>query len=444
MYPFLHRTIYYTLQMLRREPIATVQRELESSQRWPTARLLELQDQRSRALLRHAVTTVPWYRDAARSAGLSDADLDAPGAWERMPILTKAALQSDSEALRSSRPDAMFKSSTSGSSGTPVAVMRSQRAWAHHHANLYRGLRWFGVDMGDPYAYLWGLAFDEEGQEQARRKDILFNRQRCSAFTLDAPRARVFYDALRRKPVRYLYGYPSAVTRFADEVLAQGLDGRALGIRVAVTTAERLKDDQRERIRAAFDCPVADSYGCAEVGIVGLECERGHMHTCVESVRVDTLPAEDGRREIVLTDLHNYAQPVLRYQVGDLLEPDTAGNCPCGRGLPLLGRVFGRAGDTLVFPDGRRVNANLPSYIFKAHGREGTVREYQFVQFPSGRVELRVRPGPNWADGIPERLRREVREALGLEVELRTVDTFERRGRGKHRDFIRAEDIGEA
>jgi phenylacetate-CoA ligase len=442
MHPLIHRTLYYTLQTLRREPVANVQHELEASQHWPTDRLLELQEQRTRALLHHAVTTVPWYHDAARAAGLGVDDLHTPGAWARMPVLSKATLQAHATEMHSSHPDPAFKSSTSGSSGTPVAVMRSQKAWAHHHANLYRGLRWFGVDMGDPYAYLWGLAFDEEGQEQARRKDLLFNRQRCSAFTLDAPRARAFYDALRRRPVRYLYGYPSAITRFADEVTGQDLDGRALGIKVAVTTAEVLKDDQRERIRAAFGCPVADSYGCAEVGIVGLECEHGHMHVTVESVRVDMLPSEDGRRELLLTDLHNYAQPVLRYQVGDLLEPDP-GPCPCGRGLPLLGRVFGRAGDTLVFPDGRRVNANLPSYIFKAHGREGTVREYQFVQFPSGRVELRVRPGPNWVDGIPERLRREVREALGLEVELKSVDSFERRGRGKHRDYIRAEDIGE-
>src|SRR5262245_53905497 len=442
MHPFLHRTIYYTLQMLRREPIAAVQRELEQSQRWPIARLLELQEQRTHALIYHAITTVTWYREAARTVGLDAKDADTTSSWERMPLLAKSTLQTQSDALRSSRPDPAFKSSTSGSSGTPVAVMRSQKAWAHHHANLYRGLRWFGVDMGDPYAYLWGLALDEEGQEQARRKDMLFNRQRCSAFSLDAPRARAFYETLRRKPVRYLYGYPSALTRFADEVTAQGLDGRALGLRVAVATAEVLKDDQRERIHAAFGCPVADSYGCAEVGIVGLECEHGHMHTTVESVRVDTRPAADRRLEILLTDLHNYAQPVLRYQVGDLLEPDS-GTCPCGRGLPLLGRVFGRAGDTLVFPDGRKVNANLPSYVFKAHGREGTVREYQFVQFPSGRIELRVRPGPNWADGIPDRIRREVREALGIDVELKTVDAFERRGRGKHRDYIRAEDIGE-
>jgi hypothetical protein len=71
------------------------------------------------------------------------------------------------------------------------------------------------------------------------------------------------------------------------------------------------------------------------------------------------------------------------------------------------------------------------------------VREYQFVQFPGGRVELRVTAGPAWSTAVEPRLRGEVREALGIDVEIRVVPRFERRGRGKHRDFIRAEEIGE-
>ena len=90
------------------------------------------------------------------------------------------------------------------------------------------------------------------------------------------------------------------------------------------------------------------------------------------------------------------------------------------------------------------MNANLPSYVFKHHGKNGTVREYQFVQFPHGRIELRVMPGPAWTDAVLPALKQEVSEALQLDVEIRKVERFERRGRGKHRDFVRAEDLGEA
>jgi phenylacetate-CoA ligase len=166
-------------------------------------------------------------------------------------------------------------------------------------------------------------------------------------------------------------------------------------------------------------------------------------------VVVDYERTPDGAWSVLLTDLHNFRMPVLRYRVGDLVEPpgdpSVADFWPLPTGarvaLPVLGRLQGRAGDTLVLPDGRRINANQPSYIFKTHGREGRVREYQFVQFPEGRVELRIVPGPAWDMSWRPRLQEEVRQVLGTEVEVCEVEQLERRGRGKHRDFVRAEDL---
>jgi phenylacetate-CoA ligase len=277
----------------------------------------------------------------------------------------------------------------------------------------------------------------------ARLRDQFFNRERLSAFAIDASSARAFHESLRARPARFAFGYPSALDAFAREVRALGLEGRDLRWKVVVTSAETLHGHQRERIAEVFGCPVADSYGCAEAGAAGFECERGGMHGSVESVAVDCVPTEDGSAEILLTDLHNFAQPLIRYRVGDLVEPPAGMPCPCGRTLPLLGKIAGRTGDTLELPGGRRVNANLPSYIFKHHARAGTVDEYQFVQFPGGRIELRVTPGPAWADGMEAGLVEEVRGVLGVGVDVRSVGRIARRGRAKHRDFVHAEDLDE-
>jgi phenylacetate-CoA ligase len=322
-------------------------------------------------------------------------------------------------------------------------VLRGHLSWAHVHANKFRQLHWHGLRVGERYAYFWGLALDPAGRRQARVKDVFFNRDRCSAFTLNAETARAFFHRMVRCPVRYAYGYPSALAQFADELTDQGLDGHRLGWKAVITTAEALHPQQRERIGAAFGCGVADDYGCAEAGDAGLECEHGGLHIPVESVVVDLLPTAEGQLELLITDLHNFSQPMIRYRVGDLVDPAPVDPCPCGRPLPLLGRVYGRAGDVLTLPDGRRVNANLPSYIFKHHGVAGTVREYQFVQYPDGRIELRITAGPAWTSGVEPGLRTEVRAALGVDVDVRLVPRFERRGRGKHRDFVRAEDLGE-
>lgn len=455
MHPIVARTLYYAAQRWRGEAVDGVLRDLEASQWWTADHLRALQWERMRALVRHAWETSPWYRETWQAAGFAPDALRSEADWLALPIVTKSDVQANAERMTSTRAPKGLKAATSGSSGTPVAVYRSHRSWAHAHANVFRGWHWHGVDCGDPYAYLWGVPLSEEDRRTASRKDAFFNRDRLSAFTLDGSLARDAHVRWSRRRQRFAFGYPSALTKLADELADARLDGRALGWKCVITTAECLRDVQRDRIAEVFGAPVVDSYGCAEAGVVGFEDANGAMRVPVESVRVDYLRNEDGAWELLLTDLHNFSQPVIRYRVGDLVEPagdpTSHGYWPLPShdtrlthhsGLPLLGRVWGRAGDTLELPDGRRMNANQPSYVFKVHGKKGHVREYQFVQFPAGRIELRIVPGPAWNEDVRAQIVREVREVLGLDVEIRTLDRIERRGRGKHRDFVRADELG--
>lgn len=437
----LARLLYFALQELRREPVTEVLRELRASQHWTRERLLDLQWERALRLARFAFEQVPYYRRAWGAAGVSPSDLRTRADWDRLPMLEKTTLQEHRAELTAARPLPGLISPTSGSTGLPTQVYRSHRSWAHGHANKFRQWSWFGVEVGDRCAHFWGLPRDPAGRREAVIKDAIFNRERCSAFALDSAYARRYHRRILENPARFAYGYPSTIVQFADEIALAGIDGRRLGWKAVFTTAEVLLPEWRDRIEATFGCPVADNYGCAECADPGIECERGAMHLAAESVVVDLVPGPDGLPEMLLTDLHNYSQPLIRYRVGDLLEPAALEACPCGRGLPLLGRPIGRAGDNLVLPDGRQLNCHTTTYLFKHHGKAGHVREYQFVQHPEGRIELRIHPGPSWNDEVRDQLSREANEAFGTPIELRLVPRFERRGRGKHRDFVRAEDL---
>jgi phenylacetate-CoA ligase len=453
----VYRLIYGLAQRLRGEPVEAVLEELRAGRRGSAASLAELHWRRRRALLLHAWTTVPWYRQRLQELGIDPREVRSAADWDALPIVEKPELQARSGEFVSSRAPAGFAASTSGSSGTPVTVLRSHASWAHGHANMIDHMSWHGVEWGERHAYFWGVPLDPKARRSAALRDFLFNRDRCSAFSLDATLAREFHGRQLRRPSCYALGYPSALTKFADEIDAQGLDGRALGWKVAISTAEVLHDHQRERISRVLGCPVSDTYGCAETGPVGLECAQGRLHVPIESVAVDFTSNGEGHTELLLTDLHNFSQPLIRYRVGDLLRAsgrdgvDTgapaalspAESCPCGLPLPVMPHVLGRAGDTLELPGGRRVNANLPSYIFKKHGKADTIREYQFVQFAGGRIALRIVRGPNWTDSTRGELLAQVREVLGIDVELEIVPKLERRGRGKHRDFVRADDAVE-
>lgn len=435
--------LYWSAQIGRGEPVAAVWRELEASQRWPIERLREQQWHHQLAIARHAFETVPFYRERWTAAGITPDSLRTREDWARLPMLEKHEVRSEGERLISEKAPAGLKAATSGTSGTPVAVLRSHLSWAHAHANVFRGWRWHGIEVGDRYAYFWGLALDDSGRKQASLRDWLFNRERLSAFEVTPSRAREFYERLKRNPAAFGFGYPSAVTSFAEEVAAQRLDGRALGWKAVITTAEVLRPHQRERLAEVFGCTIVDSYGCAEVGVTGFQCERGGMHVPVESVAIDLVPAEGGKSEVLLTDLHNSSQPMIRYRIGDLVEPTAAESCPCGRALPLLGPIEGRAGEKVTLPDGRIINGLLPYYIFRPYAKGEIVREYQFVQRRDGVIELRVLTGPAWSEESGREIESEVTRGFGVPVQLVRVERIQRVGRGKHRDFVRAEDLGE-
>jgi len=432
--------MYFAAQRWRGEPVGRVFRDLEQSQHWPAERLREQQLAYQRRLVRHAWDTVPYYREVWSAIGFEPDDLRSEADWARLPMLDKATLQERGPQMVSSQAPPGLKSATSGSSGVPVGVVRGHLSWAHTHANYFRHWRWHGIEAGDRYAYFWGLALDKEGRRQAALKDWFFNRSRCSPFELTPASARAFYDLLRRKPARFALGYPSAVTQFADEVAAQGLDGRALGWKAVVTTSEVLHPHRRDRIESVFGCRVIQHYGAAEIGVASMDCEHGTMHIVSESAVMDLVPQPEGPAEVLLTDLHNFAEPVIRYRIGDLVEPRNE-PCACGRHLPAHGLIHGRSGDTIELPDGRRVNGLLPYYIFRHHAKSGRIREYQFVQFPEGRIELRVTPGEGWSEEVRTGIETEVTQGLGVRVEVRVIPRFERRGRGKHRDFIKAADL---
>jgi phenylacetate-coenzyme A ligase PaaK-like adenylate-forming protein len=436
VHPFFARQLYFAAQAWRGEPVARVLSELERSQFASADELRAIQSERLLRLMREVGVTVPAYRERFAPFGASAEDWLA--AFERLPVLDKRDLQHEGARFVSLRAPRGAPAATSGSSGTPIVVQRSHASWAHAHANVFRGWHWHGLQVGDPYAYFWGLALDASGRAGAGRRDAFFNRRRLSAFERNPERIRTFYDDLRRHPARFAFGYPSAVTQFADAIADQGLDGRALQWRAVITTAEVLKPHQREQLAGSFECVVVDSYGCAEVGVTGFECPYGTMHVPVESVVVETIPRDDGLFEVVMTDLFNVSQPIVRYRIGDLVEaPLTWGRCACGRALPSLGRIHGRAGDTIRLPDGRQVNPLLPYYIFRPHAKSGRIREYQFAEFPDGRIVLRVLPGPAWTEELAGRVAAEVSAEFGLPVSLEVVEAIDRRGRGKHRDYVR-------
>jgi phenylacetate-coenzyme A ligase PaaK-like adenylate-forming protein len=123
--------------------------------------------------------------------------------------------------------------------------------------------------------------------------------------------------------------------------------------------------------------------------------------------------------------LHNYARPFIRYDTGDLAVAG-GGTCACGRGFPLLGEIEGRSQECLRTPSGKEISpAILGHYLFVYHNHLDVVRHYQLVQESDRRVRLLVVPDEGWDEQRRERLRSDLANFFGDEMEVAVEPVLE-------------------
>jgi phenylacetate-CoA ligase len=158
-----------------------------------------------------------------------------------------------------------------------------------------------------------------------------------------------------------------------------------------------------------------------------------------ESVLVEILddfnqpcqPGEIGK--VVLTPLHNYATPLLRYDIGDYAEVGFP--CPCGRGLPVLKRIYGRVRNTMVLPSGEK---QWPGFILSAWAKMGPIRQMQTIQQSLSQIEIKMVVTRPLTEDETEQLHQKITADFGghFQVSFRYVDDIPRSKGGKYEGFI--------
>jgi len=194
------------------------------------------------------------------------------------------------------------------------------------------------------------------------------------------------------------------------------------------TNAEPLLPEQRATIAAAFQCPVRETYGMAESVAAASECSAGRLHQWPEFGHVEL--HEHG--ELICTGLLNPDMPLIRYRVGDRAHaPTVNGPCPCGRGLPLFGRVEGRMNDVLFTADGRPVFWLNPVF----YGLP--LRQSQIIQEHFDVLRVRVTPVQGFTAATERTIVERLQERMGdVRVIVDRVTEVPRTSNGKLRAVV--------
>jgi phenylacetate-CoA ligase len=424
--------------------------QLDRTQWWPPEAIAERQWAQLDLLFAHALSTVPFYKDRLGSSGWSPGTAMTPEAWASVPILTRSDAQEAGEALRTTALPAdhgkTWALKTSGSTGRPLETLSTEMAQYFWRVLTLREHLWHGRDFSLKHAVIREFPGGRapggvEGKAQSWGLGV-FRTGPTVTLHIDRTIAEQAEWLTYHRP-SYLLTYPSnllALARyFADrgETIPGLIEARTLG--------EVVDDALRPACREAWGVPLVDMYSTQEAGYIALQCpDNEHYHVQSENLVVEVLnddgePCLSGERgRVVVSTLHNFATPLLRYDVGDFAE--VGGPCSCGRGLPVITRVLGRQRNVFIRPDGERIWPSLgdAATFRRAVGDDfPPVRQFQIIQRTLDSVELKVAMDRRLQSHEQERLHAHLQESLGARFGLTVtyVDEIPRSAGGKFEDF---------
>lgn len=437
---FVAGVVFPLQERAKQHTTVRVRRQLEASQWWPRERILALQDERLRELL-VAAAEVPYWRDLFARLGFNPRGVTSVHDLAALPLLDKATIRQYTEAMKHPAARDLARFNTGGSSGEPLTFFIGNERVSHDVAAKWRATRWWDVDIGDPEIVVWGSPIELGSQDRVRAlRDRLMRTQLLPAFEMSGAKLDDFVARIRAARPRMLFGYPSALSHIARHAEKRGQQLSDLGIRVAFVTSERLYDAQRADIQRVFGCPVANGYGGRDAGFIAHECPHGSMHLTAEDVIVELIDRSGGPvsagepGEIVVTHLASRAFPFIRYRTGDVGVLDSA-TCACGRGLPTLKEIQGRATDFVVALDGTVMHGLALIYVLRDLP---AVAGFRIVQETLNLTRVQVVPGEGFADATVAAIRRGLQARLGAEVqvEVEVVAQIPVERSGKHRYVV--------
>lgn len=341
---------------------------LEHSQWWTPERVREFQWTELKKLLAHAFTSVPYLRRKYRAAGIALDDIRNWDDFHRLPPLTRAEInQHGADLCSTAYKGRLLPHATGGSTGVPTRFFRTYESYDWRTAAKDRAYSWSGWRLGERAVYLWGApvgsvswrrAWKTRAYEAVQRQLIVNTFSQSDQLWQD-----VYSRALKFRPV-LIVGYVSSLEAFAEYM--RRTSRRLPGLTCAIAAAEPLFDGARQRIEDALGVPLFNTYGSREFMSIAAECEcREGLHVHAENLIVEAHDRTGtGPSQILVTDLHNYGMPFVRYELGDLGTVANA-SCRCGRGLPRLKRVEGRLLDALRTADGRTVPGEFFPHLLK-------------------------------------------------------------------------------
>jgi phenylacetate-CoA ligase len=328
----------------------------------------DLAFKRFKDVLLHAYENTDFYRHKYDQAAFDPYSLNSINEINKIPLLTKEELRLHGELIKDKKaPKNVFlKSVTGGSSGVPTTVYHDKRN--HLEAFNWFLLKNWGANPSDNAAFL-------ERYNPSKSKPFLdfwtwwpTRRVHLDVTNVGNNELNDFYLKCKKIKPAYIEGYVGAVEQFAFYLIENQI--KINSVKFVWTTSAPLLPKTRDTIKRAFNCPVYDQYGCCEIYWLGAECSCGDGLHVFDTYRHFEILNDDGSEVsknnfgmVVVTDLINYAFPLIRYVNGD--RGGWSDVCKCNsNNFKKIQPVQGRTSECIKLPSGGFIPGEFLTTIF--------------------------------------------------------------------------------
>jgi len=345
----------------------------------------------------HSYVNVPYYSKTFQEINLINGNGIDLHKFYNLPILTKDTIRKHHAKLISK--DYMkrkwYYNSSGGSTGEPVRFIQDElyTKWINA-TNKYYYQDMLGIDEAHcRKVILWGSERDIfEGTIglKAKISNWLTNTVFLNSFRMTKEDMERYIKIINQYKPELIRGYAGSLYELCRFAEANNL--KIFTPKVLISSAETLTDYMREKIESVFGTKVYNFYGSREVNGIAGECREGSMHiftfsNYVEVLDYHNLPVTEGEEgKIIVTNLHNYSMPLIRFEIGDtgILE---SRRCKCGNKLPILKKITGRITDHFIKKDGTVIHGEYFTHLFYL---KDWVKTFRVIQEDYDKIRILV------------------------------------------------------
>ena len=335
-----------------------------------------------KSLLLHSQTIIPLYQHYYEEANFNSNTVRTLDDFKHVPIITKSVMQKHSLDSRSSAHLALKKSNTGGTTGQPLAFYLDKNAYAREWAHMHAIWAQLGYCYTDEKITIRGKNIGSKYYKyNLNQNEFLINAYASLQENIDACR-----DLVLNRNIKWIHGYPSSVFSFLhelesiDPVLFEILIKKIKGVFLG---SEYPAPKYRNYIENHCGLRTISWYGHSEMAVLAPEREPGSgVYFPFQSYGYAEAIPEGSSHRLIATATHNFATPFIRYDTGDLIDPNFKNGS-----LESFRIKEGRNSENVIDKNGRHIS--LTGLIFGRHHKAFEHSEHiQVRQLLPGQIEV--------------------------------------------------------